>query len=608
MEVFDDVQNMEHMQRELLSRERPYHVAISKAHFFQEHLPKVEIPIGYLEQEDLLREDLSREEPHEEPPVIKERTMEYPDKEDLLREDLSREAINTEDLSDEEFSKEDIAEEGLARSILPKDDVHEEDLPKEGTIVQLAGKDILREDPIKEDPKKQHQPTEALHDEGLPTKDIFKNALLIEEEQKNPKLEEDLSQEDLPSEDLSKEGLSKENLQTEDSLVGSLSGQSSSLSLYVGNLNPRFSKEVLICMLKDILAGINVNLQRHDIEIIKKGKCAYAFVHLKNEASYQTVMTQFQNPANLEQSLLKELVKKGKRVKVGEAKSNGSFLEEKGHSDDSLMHKAFKGKGKKKSEMEEDSQLLSSSRASTPSGEWVESGVVASTKSESAIVHQIIVGKERFFFGALLGNETRNVEFKRGGGEYMNMTLKHHVRKYTCAFLNSEGGNLFIGVDDSGSVLGVQCNHKDEDRIRLLIDSILKGFKPPLFPEAYSLSFVSVIKPGDTGLFLKVIRLTVHRPAPQAEPLLYETDQGEVYLRRDGSVQGPLSGSAIQEWCRQKWITLIKNLEERSQSLLFEKELLQEKVHSLSMSALPDLKQKPSNIKKKSKSTVCTVM
>lgn len=49
----------------------------------------------------------------------------------------------------------------------------------------------------------------------------------------------------------------------------------------------------------------------------------------------------------------------------------------------------------------------------------------------------------------------------------------------------------------------------------------------------------------------KVIRLSVHAPRAQAEPQLYETDQGEVFLRRDGSIQGPLSGHAIQEWCRQ---------------------------------------------------------
>lgn len=53
------------------------------------------------------------------------------------------------------------------------------------------------------------------------------------------------------------------------------------------------------------------------------------------------------------------------------------------------------------------------------------------------------------------------------------------------------------------------------------------------------------------GCPTQVLRLTVHAPKAQGEPQLYETDQGEVFLRRDGSIQGPLSVSAIQQWCRQ---------------------------------------------------------
>lgn len=49
----------------------------------------------------------------------------------------------------------------------------------------------------------------------------------------------------------------------------------------------------------------------------------------------------------------------------------------------------------------------------------------------------------------------------------------------------------------------------------------------------------------------QVIRLSVQAPKAQAEPQLYETDQGEVFLRRDGSIQGPLAVHAIQEWYRQ---------------------------------------------------------
>uniref|UniRef100_A0A8I3X3M9 Scm polycomb group protein homolog 1 n=1 Tax=Callithrix jacchus TaxID=9483 RepID=A0A8I3X3M9_CALJA len=124
--------------------------------------------------------------------------------------------------------------------------------------------------------------------------------------------------------------------------------------------------------------------------------------------------------------------------------------------------------------------------------------------SDSAIVHQEIVGKEQLFQGAFLGSETRNMEFKRGSGEYLSLAFKHHVRRYVCAFLNSEGGSLLVGVEDSGLVQGIRCGHRDEDRMRLLVDSILQGFKPQVFPDAYTLTFIPVISTSETSVPLKV--------------------------------------------------------------------------------------------------------
>ncbi|XP_030872759.1 schlafen-like protein 1, partial [Leptonychotes weddellii] len=205
-------------------------------------------------------------------------------------------------------------------------------------------------------------------------------------------------------------------------------------------------------------------------------------------------------------------------------------------------------------------------------------GQPGGTRSDSAIVHQEITGQERLFQGAFLGNETRSVEFKRGGGEYLSLAFKHHLRRNVCAFLNSEGGSLFVGVEDSGLVQGVRCSHHDEDRVRLLVDSVLQGFQPQVFPDAYTLSFIPVVSTSASDAPLKVIRLSVHAPRAQAEPQLYETDQGEVFLRRDGSIQGPLSGHAIQEWCRQKWAAKLSKLEQRLKVLTAEKEQLRQQL------------------------------
>ena len=54
--------------------------------------------------------------------------------------------------------------------------------------------------------------------------------------------------------------------------------------------------------------------------------------------------------------------------------------------------------------------------------------------------------------GELLGNETRNKEFKLGSGEhFVTESLKNIVPKYISGFLNSsQQGTLFIGVMDDG--------------------------------------------------------------------------------------------------------------------------------------------------------------
>ncbi|XP_072465875.1 schlafen-like protein 1 isoform X2 [Notamacropus eugenii] len=333
-------------------------------------------------------------------------------------------------------------------------------------------------------------------------------------------------------------------------------------TLYVNHLNPQFSGAVLSCLLRDMFERLHLPLEREAIRVVKKHRRAHALIQVPTSVASTTVAQQLQQAAE-EHVLLKDLVARGKMLAVSEGprifftresfqpKDDGS-THNYGSYDHSHSHASRPVPSRPSAGLSSD--WPSATTASTPPAKGFRThdpSLPCAARSDSAIVHQEIVGQERLFHGAFLGNETRNMEFKLGGGEYLNLALKHHVRRYVCAFLNSEGGSLFVGVEDSGLVRGIHCGHHDEDRVRLLVDSILQGFKPQVFPDAYTLTFIPVIKAGGSNKnLLKVIRLTVHRPKACSEPLLYETDLGEVFLRRDGSIQGPLSGSAIQEWCR----------------------------------------------------------
>ncbi|XP_053190130.1 uncharacterized protein LOC128373952 [Scomber japonicus] len=165
-------------------------------------------------------------------------------------------------------------------------------------------------------------------------------------------------------------------------------------------------------------------------------------------------------------------------------------------------------------------------------------------------------------YGAHIGNETRNIEFKNGQGNYMQTVFSQHVSKYGSAFLNSEGGSLVVGVNDSGLVCGVHFNHEEEDKTRLLVDRIVRLFHPPLLPHQYSLRFIPVVKLGLQWNHLKVLCLTFKAPPGYSEPTLYQTEEGYMYIRRDGSVEGPLTNAVILEWSKQKWKRKVDKLEQ----------------------------------------------
>ncbi|XP_069843206.1 schlafen-like protein 1 isoform X5 [Dipodomys merriami] len=305
-------------------------------------------------------------------------------------------------------------------------------------------------------------------------------------------------------------------------------------TLYIGNLNPQFSAPVLACLLRDTLEQLELPVAREHIDVVRRPRNAYALVQQEDDSGPSSGPSPGPSPSP------------GFSFPPSAWPANFS-----------------------------------------PNLDWARPRHIphnrpSGVRSDSAIEHQEIQGQERLFQGAFLGSETRNMEFKRGSGEYLSLAFKHHVRRYVCAFLNSEGGSLLVGVEDTGLVQGIHCSHREEDRARLLVDSILQNFKPQVFPDAYTLTFIPVISTSAKSMPLKVIlqvlRLTVHTPKTQGEPQLYETDQGEVFLRRDGSIQGPLSVTAIQEWYRQKWTAVLGKLEEKVKVLTAEKEQLQQQL------------------------------
>jgi predicted HTH transcriptional regulator len=66
--------------------------------------------------------------------------------------------------------------------------------------------------------------------------------------------------------------------------------------------------------------------------------------------------------------------------------------------------------------------------------------------------------------------------------------------KYICAFLNTEGGKLYIGVDDNSYIYGAKFKQFEYDKLLLNIDKEGKfNMTPPLMPQKYEIKLIPVI-------------------------------------------------------------------------------------------------------------------
>ncbi|XP_031234360.1 schlafen-like protein 1 isoform X3 [Mastomys coucha] len=304
-------------------------------------------------------------------------------------------------------------------------------------------------------------------------------------------------------------------------------------TIYVGHLNPQFSVPVLACLLRDTLERLELPVARDQIEVVRRPRNTYALVQVVAPKAVLASLPWRLQMALEEQLILKELTARGKELVLSEGLESLHHREQD-DSGPSPSHSPGPSPGRSSGFRRSPLPQLAdpSPNLGSAGSRQVSQNRPSGVRSDSAIVHQKILGQEQLFQGAFLGSETRNMEFKRGGGEYLSLAFKHHVRRYVCAFLNSEGGSLLVGVEDNGLVQGIHCSHRDEDRTRLLVDSILQGFKPQVFPDAYTLTFIPVISTTTTSTPLKKWTMELGKLEEKVKVLTLEKEQLQQQLRQ----------------------------------------------------------------------------
>ena len=125
--------------------------------------------------------------------------------------------------------------------------------------------------------------------------------------------------------------------------------------------------------------------------------------------------------------------------------------------------------------------------------------------------------------------ETRHIEFKEVRGNNPANSIRDATDQYVVAFLNSEGGRIYWGVNDQRVVVGVRLTHNERDNIRRVVTERITGIQPPIAPTSYRIEFHPVEgAPNSTNQF--VVELVVPRADPSQ---LYWTSKSEAYVRTD---------------------------------------------------------------------------
>lgn len=125
--------------------------------------------------------------------------------------------------------------------------------------------------------------------------------------------------------------------------------------------------------------------------------------------------------------------------------------------------------------------------------------------------------------------EDREHEFKglQRSKDPVKTISDYYVAEYVNAFLNTNGGIIYFGIENDGRVQGIQLDRSQRDDLRTRISKVINKFQPSVEPDLYKVSFVPVL--GRESACVVEIQVC------KGTASLYMTGSQNFYLRRDGS-------------------------------------------------------------------------
>ncbi|XP_046858415.1 schlafen-like protein 1 [Xenia sp. Carnegie-2017] len=145
------------------------------------------------------------------------------------------------------------------------------------------------------------------------------------------------------------------------------------------------------------------------------------------------------------------------------------------------------------------------------------------------------------------------------------------INTYCNALINSDGGIIVFGVDDSGYVNGFELSRKYEDMYKLRFDAAIRQMRPTIHPHQYRLN-VMYIEKQRRAIF------EIRMSAGELEHI-YENSKQEMYIVKDKKLYGPLHPCEIHQIVLAKFkeeisTLIIKNNQPQQMKLQNQEEII----------------------------------
>ena len=201
-------------------------------------------------------------------------------------------------------------------------------------------------------------------------------------------------------------------------------------------------------------------------------------------------------------------------------------------------------------------------------------GTVQFPNKEAEEIMKKDLRERTFFYENEKIREKRNqvIEFKNYSLP-LNQDNGDELRRQICGFLNSQGGRLYIGIDDQNIVKGIVLNYKKRDNLRNALINLTYDFYPKCRLDKIFIYFIP-IKSMRTQKFLNNLYIIKIRVYPGDPEYLYSMiNVGYQSSIREKEKCKDLSSIQIQEEIIKRNENQYNNKNEKYKIILKEKEI-----------------------------------